>query len=109
MINTSGLEPLGRAVLVTPYLVEAMTSGGLYLPPDVRKKDQMAEQRAIVVKAGPLAWRDEPSPRAYPGDRILFSKYSGYTAIGPADGKEYRIVNDSDIFMRISQEKENGS
>src|SRR5574337_1919391 len=99
MKNTSGLKPCGRAVLVKPYKIEEFTAGGLLLPDTVRSKDQVAEQRAVMVEAGPTAWRDEPEPRAWPGDRILFSKWAGYQAIGPADGEVYRVVNDSDIFM----------
>jgi chaperonin GroES len=103
--NTSGLKPVGRAVLVKPYLVEEKTAGGLILPDQVRSKDQLAEQRAILIEAGAHAWRDEPTPRAVPGDRILFSKWAGYQAIGPADDEVYRIVNDSDIFTLITKEK----
>lgn len=103
--NTSGLKPVGRAVLVKPYMVEERTAGGLILPEQVRNKDQLAEQRAVLVEAGEHAWRDEPTPRARPGDRILFSKWAGYQAIGPADDQVYRIVNDSDIFTIITKEK----
>lgn len=103
--NTSGLKPLGRAVLVKPYLVEDKTAGGLILPRDTVRKDQLAEQRAIVIELGPEVWRDERAPRAKPGDKILFSKWAGYQAEGPFDGEVYRVVNDADIFMAITQEK----
>lgn len=104
--NTSGLKPVGRAVLVKPYLVEERTAGGLILPDQVRNKDQLAEQRAVLIEVGPCAWRDEPVPRAKPGDKILFSKWAGYQAVGPADDEVYRIVNDSDIFTIITKEKD---
>lgn len=106
MENTSGLKPLGRAVLVKPYVVEERTKGGIILADSVVKKDQMAEQRAIVIEVGPTAWEAEKVPRAVPGDKVLFSRYAGYVAIGPADEQEYRVVNDSDIFMAITKEKE---
>lgn len=107
MENTSGLKPLGRAVLVKPYVVEAKTAGGIILADSVVKKDQMAEQRALVIEVGPTAWANEPVPRAKPGDKVLFSKWAGYVAIGTADEQEYRVVNDSDIFMAIVEEKQN--
>lgn len=101
--NTSGLAPVGRAVLVKPYKVsETIGSMGLILPDDVRKKDQLAEQRAVVIECGSECWATESRPRAKPGDAILFSKWAGYSAVGPADGAEYRIVNDSDIFTVIT-------
>ena len=102
--NTSGLKPLGRAVLVKPYVIEGKTAGGIIIPEEARKKDQMAEQKAVVIEVGATAWLGEPAPRAAPGDRILFSKWAGYSAIGPADSQEYRVVNDADIFMKITSE-----
>ena len=102
--NTSGLKPLGRAVLMQPYEVEGVTSGGLILPESVRVKDQLAEQRAVVVEIGPNAWPGEP-PRCKVGDKILFSKWSGHQCVGPEDGQVYRVVNDNDIFMAITSEK----
>ena len=107
--NMSGLKPLGRAVLLKPYKVESKTAGGLILPDEVRKKDQLAEQKAVIVEVGSLAWKGEPRPWAEVGDRIIFSKWAGYSAIGTLDGEEYRVVNDSDIFMKIThEEKPNG-
>lgn len=107
--NTSGLKPVGRAVLVKPYVIEEKTAGGLILPDQVRNKDQLAEQRAVLIEAGKFAWKDEPEPRALPGDKILFSKWAGYQAVGTADGEVYRVVNDNDIFMLITEEKSNGT
>lgn len=101
--NTSGLKPLGRAVLMQPYGVEEKTSGGIIVPESVRVKDQLAEQRAVVVEIGPNAWPGEP-PRCRVGDKILFSKWAGHQCVGPDDGQTYRVVNDNDIFMQITSE-----
>ena len=101
--NKSGLEPRGRAVLLKPYDVAAVTTGGIILPRSVQEQGQVAEQRALVVEVGPGAWRDEPEPRAKVGDKIIFSKWAGYIAEGPLDGETYRVVNDSDIFLRIRE------
>ena len=103
-INESGLRPLGRAVLVVHY--EPERKGGLIVMPDVvTDKVLLVEQRAIVVEVGPACWPDEPA-RAKPGDKILISKMSGYMAVGPKDGKRYRIINDRDIFAAITEEGE---
>lgn len=103
--NASGVRPVGRAVLVKPYVTEEKTSGGIILTRETVQKDQMAEQKATIVALGDCVWRDEPKPRAAVGDRILFSKWAGYQLQGPADGETYRVVNDSDIFMVIEAEK----
>lgn len=93
-------------MLLEPYVVEERTAGGLLLPPSVRTKDQIAEQKAVVMAVGNGPWDDRDPPRAKVGDKILFAKWAGYAAVGPADGKDYRVVNNTDIFMRITKEKE---
>ena len=103
MKNTSGLAPLGRAVLVEHYEPERKASL-IELPDIVKDRTLMVEQRAVVIECGPACWPDEP-PRAKPGDKVLISKMSGYMALGPADGKRYRLVNDRDIFAAITKEE----
>lgn len=100
MENTSGLTPLGRAVLIEPFEPE-IRQGLIELPASVKAQMTMLEQRAVVVEAGECAWDDEKSPRAKPGDVVIVTKFAGYIAQGPADGKQYRLVNDRDIFARI--------
>ena len=105
MTNESGLVPVGVAVLLSPY--EPERKGGLIEIPDVvRDRTLMVEQRAIVVAIGPEAWSEEKAPRAKLGDRVLVTKMAGYMAIGPFDGKKYRLVNDRDIFAKIDREAE---
>lgn len=98
--NTSGLEPLGRAVLVEYYQPERKESV-IFIPDQVSDHSNMIEQRAVVVAIGPACWPDEPA-RAKVGDRVLISKMAGYAAVGPTDGKRYRFINDRDIFAKIT-------
>lgn len=103
MVNESGLRPLGRAVLIQPYEPERKT-GLIVLPDEAQGRMQMVEQRAVVVEVGPCAWEDETLPRAKPGDKVIVARYSGYMATGTKDGKQYRFVNDRDIFAAIEVE-----
>lgn len=103
MINESGLKPLGRAVLIMPYSPERKESI-IELPDFVEQRQQMVDQRAIVVEVGANAWCDEPAPRAKAGDKVLVAKFAGYMAQGTSDGKQYRLVNDRDIFAAIEVE-----
>lgn len=103
MNNESGLKPLGRAVLIMPYSPERKESL-IELPDFVEQRQHMIDQRAIVVAVGANAWCDEPSPRAVPGDKVLVAKFAGYMAQGTKDGKQYRLVNDRDIFAAIEVE-----
>jgi chaperonin GroES len=104
-MNNSGLTPLGRAVLLEPFKVERKTKGGIVLPDSVVQRDELAEQKARVVEVGPHAWRGE-TPWAKVGDLIVFSKWAGHACVGPLDKKQYRVVNDNDIFMRFTESKE---
>lgn len=106
-INGSGLVPLGHAVLIEPYEPE-IKRGTIVIPDKVSNDHAMVEQRATVVAVGPAAWNDEARPRAVSGDRVLVTKFAGYSAVGPADGKHYRLVNDRDIFAAIVKEKDHG-
>ena len=104
MSNKSGLRPLGRAVLVEPYTPERRESI-IIIPDEALGKDMMVEQRATVIALGPSVWHDESEPRAKPGDKVLISRFAGYMATGTADGKQYRFVNDRDIFAAIEVEE----
>lgn len=102
--NPSGLEPCGRAVLVKPYEPE-QPKGRLVLPDSVQQGMRMLEQRAVVIAVGENAWYDEPSPRAAVGDHVLVGRFTGFIAGKgiTADGEEYRLVTDRDIFCRLVQ------
>ena len=102
MTNESGLQPLGRAVLVEHYEPEKKESM-IEIPDFVKDRTLMIEQRAIVIECGPACWPDEPA-RAQPGDKVLISKMAGYMTLGPSDGKRYRMINDRDIFAKITKE-----
>jgi co-chaperonin GroES (HSP10) len=102
MSNQSGLFPVGRAVLVEAYQPERKKSI-IELPDEVLGREQMIEQRAVVIAIGPSAWFDEPQPRAKIGDHVLISKFCGHIAKGTLDDKPYRFVNDRDIFAVITE------
>lgn len=103
MENTSGLVPLGRAVLLRPYEPEKKESL-IELPDFVKERTIAVDQRAVVVAIGPAAWAEESCPRAAVGDKVLVAKFSGHMAKGTKDGEWYRLVNDRDIFAGIKEE-----
>ena len=108
MKNPSGLEARGRAVLIKPYEPE-IKSSVLAIPEQARLRHQMLEQRAVVIDIGPSAWSDE-IPRAKVGEMVLVTKFAGFTvgADMAADGQEYRLVNDRDIFAAFSNGVDHG-
>ena len=104
--NESGLAPLGRAILLEHYEPERKESL-IVIPDNVKDRTVLLEQRAVVIEMGPHCYPDEPK-RCKPGDKVLVSRMAGYIAVGPADGKRYLMVNDRDVFARITKEKEHG-
>lgn len=105
--NLSGLQPLGRAVLVRMVELEEWKASLIQIPDHVRQSSAVMEQRAEVVAVGSECWADEDGPRAKPGDRVIITKFAGYVVKG-ADDQLYRLVNDRDLFCRVTKESENG-
>lgn len=105
--NKSGLEPLGRAVLVRMVELDEVKTSLIQIPDHVKRKSAVMEQRAEVVAIGPACWEDEKVQRCKPGDKVIVTKMAGYVARGPGDGKLYRMVNDRDIFCKITKEEAN--
>lgn len=99
-----GFVAAGHRVLVFVFPVERTTDGGIVIPENVAKREDMKQERAYVVNIGPTAWLDTPGGRAReqawagPGDFVYISKYAGYKVEGK-DGNEYRIINDLDITL----------
>lgn len=109
-INKSGLRPSGHAVLLEPYEPEIKASL-LVIPEMVRRRTAMVEMRATVIDHGSQAWRQEAylggliaQRRARVGEKVVVSMYCGAIVQGTADGKQYRYVNDEDIFSVIESE-----
>mgnify|MGYP003654591550 CR=1 FL=1 len=102
-MNPSGLEPAGVAVLLEPHEPEKK-AGKIIIPENVKERTTMLESRARVIAIGKSAWHDEPHPRAEVGDLVVVTSYAGAMVKGPADGKIYRVVNDRDIYCRITHE-----
>lgn len=105
--NNSGLEPRGHAILVEPYEPDFQSSI-IAIPDSYGDRSKMAENRAIVIGVGNAAWDEEPEPRAVIGDKVLITRYAGVMARGPEDGKIYRLINDRDVYCRITSENYNG-
>ena len=105
MENSSGIYPKGHRVLIKAEEVEETTQGGILLPEEMTKREQLAEIRGRVVEIGSTAYSDQPSPYCSVGDRVIFAKYSGIIYTGK-DKIEYRVINDLDVVAVIEEEEE---
>ncbi len=89
------VRPLQDRVLVERLDGEEKTAGGIIIPDSAKEKPQEGR----VVAAGPGKVGDDGKRQAMgvkPGDRILFSKYSGNEVV--LDGEEHLIMREEDIL-----------
>ncbi len=94
------IRPLGDKVLVERVEAEAKTAGGIVLPDTAKEKPQ----RGKVVSVGEGKMLENGTRREVQvkkGDLVLFTSYAG-TEI-KIDGKEYLIMDESDIMAVIEK------
>lgn len=88
-------EPVLYRLKVKPDPVEEKTEGGIFIPQDVQKKEQVAGQTGTVISFGSTCFDGQSTVDV--GDRILFARYAGILH-READGHEYRFMNDEDVI-----------
>ncbi len=94
------IQPLADKVLVRRLEADTKTAGGIVLPDSAKEKPQ----RGKVVSVGRGKLLDDGTRRKVQvkkGDTVLFTSYAG-TEI-KIDGKEYLIMNESDIMAVIEK------
>jgi co-chaperonin GroES (HSP10) len=98
-------QPTGWRILVMPYQGKATTGGGILLPDEVVRREQLATVVAYVLRIGPLAYKDpakfgeEGEPWCKEGDWVCIGRYSGSRF--KIDGGEIRIINDDEVIATI--------
>ena len=98
-------EPTGWRILVMPYQGRNTTEGGIVLPDEVVRREQIATVVAYVLKMGPLAYKDAAKfgencePRCQEGQWVCIGRYAGSRF--RIDGGEIRIINDDEIIATI--------
>lgn len=88
------IKPMGVFVAVEPIEVEEKTAGGIYIPDQVRERDQAAGQRGKIIGVGPACeYLDESAI----GKTALFGRYAGVGAEFEQDGRKVRLIDNRDI------------
>ena len=89
------IRPLHDRVLVKRVAEEDKTAGGLIIPDTAKEKPVQAKVIAVGAgKRGEDGTLQKPSVK--PGDRVLFSKYSGNEV--KIDGEEHLIMREEDLL-----------
>jgi chaperonin GroES len=92
------IRPLADKVLVQRLEAENKTAGGIVLPDTAKEKPQ----RGKIVSVGAGKLLDDGTRKktqVKKGDVVLFTSYAGTDV--KIDGKEYLIMDESDIMAVI--------
>ncbi|MDO5402078.1 MAG: co-chaperone GroES [Eubacteriales bacterium] len=91
------LVPLGDRVVIKALIAEETTKSGIVLPGQAKEKPQQAE--VVAVGPGGMVDGKEVTMQVKPGDKVIYSKYSG-TEVKLED-EDMIIVKQSDILAII--------
>jgi chaperonin GroES len=94
------IRPLADKVLVQRLEAETKTAGGIVLPDSAKEKPQ----RGRIMSVGKGKVLDDGTLKKIQvkkGDIVLFTSYAGTEV--KIDGKEYLIMNESDIMAVIEK------
>ena len=94
------IRPLSDKVLVERLEAETKTAGGIVLPESAKEKPQ----RGKIISVGEGKLLDDGSRsklQVKKGNEVLFTSYAGSEV--KLDGKEYLIMDESDIMAIIEK------
>jgi len=94
------IRPLADKVLVQRVEAENKTAGGIVLPDTAKEKPQ----RGKIISVGEGKVLDDGTRKKMQvkkGDEVLFTSYAGTDV--KIDGKEYLIMDESDILAVIEK------
>jgi chaperonin GroES len=91
----SSLKPIADRVVVERAAPAEKTAGGIVLPDTA--KDKPREGKVVAAGEGRVLENGERRPlEVKPGDRVLFSSYSGSEV--QVDDKDYLILKEEEIL-----------
>ncbi len=92
------IRPLADKVIVQRVEAEGVTAGGIVLPDSAKEKPQRG--KIIAVGEGKMLDDGKRAPVSVKKDQqVLFTSYAGTEV--KIDGKEYLIMDESDIMAII--------
>ncbi len=86
------IEPVGHFVLVEMKRIEAVTAGGIHLPPSMVEKEERAAHSGKVIATGPFC---KKLSIEHAGKTAFFGRYAGMLL--EHDGAEYRLIDEDEI------------
>lgn len=109
--NVDEFEVFHNLVLVATYIQPNKTKGGVHLPDNVIKEDQFQGKCALVLKVGPLAFKDDKvakfgGVKVEAGDWVIARPSDGFELYNVdnsgSSGVTCRLYEDVNIKGRVS-------
>ena len=116
MKNESGIYPVGyRCLILLPPKQEKDEKGfrksdsGIIYQSEQEDREEAAEMVGTFVANGDVAfsgdahtepWKKVPKP----GAQVLFNKYAGGNRLNGIDGKEYALINDTELGAIVEED-----
>ncbi|MCW9066787.1 MAG: co-chaperone GroES [Ignavibacteriaceae bacterium] len=88
------IKPLDDRILLEPMQAEEKTSSGIIIPDTAKEKPKVG----VVIAVGT---DEDLNEKVKTGNKVLFTKYGGDEV--EMNGKEYRILQRSDILAVIEE------
>lgn len=106
--DVSHIEVMHNQILVAIYTRPERTKGGIYLADNTRKEDEYQGKVGLVLKKGPLAFRDDERNQFHGqdvevGDWIGFRAAEGWQlgVNGPKGKVPCRMLEDVHVKLRL--------
>lgn len=95
------IRPTRYNLVVAIDMIAPVSAGGIIIPEKLRKREDSASERGIVVAVSPMAfkggdWAADPNPPKV-GDVILFQRYEGKEIELDDDTVKYRVIPDESV------------
>ena len=101
----NSIDPKGYKLLIAPLRVMEKTTGGIFLPDQLKKDEDVASPLGQVVAIGSTAYADPErvpgGPWCQVGDVVLIRSYAG-TRLKVGD-TEFRVINDDTVEAVIKE------
>jgi co-chaperonin GroES (HSP10) len=109
--SVEDIDVFHNQVLVATYIGEEKTAGGIILPDQTLKEGRFQGKAALVLKTGPLAFKDDSVAKfggksVKPGDWVMVRPSDGLEFFkvekGTSKGTSCRLFEDVHIKARIA-------
>jgi chaperonin GroES len=98
MTSKTKYTPLFDNVLIKPVQADTKSSGGIYLPENVKEKPQVGE--VVAVGPGIVHPKGEVEKMVVKvGDKVLYTKWGGNEV--KVGNEEWKLVKQSDILAIV--------